>query len=108
MTQCDIHTQIAAVLQDHSPLDNWTECGCGKWRAWTADGPNGCHEEHVAEVLVRELGLTPEWGNGDKDESKPRMLWGTDCEDEVREWCTSHNSTPFTRYVTAWTPEGTE
>lgn len=48
--------KIAEVLQDHSTLENWRECSCGKWRAWTSDGPSGCYEEHAAAAIAAALG----------------------------------------------------
>lgn len=55
--------KIVEVLENHPALENWRECGCGEWRAWTKDGPNGNYEEHIAAVLVAALELTQVWSD---------------------------------------------
>lgn len=46
---------IAETLQSHEMQDGGIACGCGEWRGWTADGPNGLWEEHVTGHILQQL-----------------------------------------------------
>lgn len=46
---------IADALQNHPIQDGGISCGCGEWRAWADDGPNGCWEEHATGHIVSAI-----------------------------------------------------
>lgn len=55
----NLRTRIAAVQADHSLLHS---CG-NEWKCYCLDEGNNetaWHRDHVADVLIRELGLTEE------------------------------------------------
>ena len=61
MTEQDLHTRIAAVIDEH-PLcwDN----GEGDWRCFChADTVPGGWAQHVADAVIAELGLWKQWSN---------------------------------------------
>lgn len=56
----DLRTRIAAVVDEH-PL-SWDN-GEGDWRCFChADTVPGGWAIHVADAVIRELGLPPTWG----------------------------------------------
>ena len=53
---------------------------------------------HLSEVIVRELGLRPEWGALDDEDSG----FLADSREELKVW---GNETIKYRYITDWKPE---
>lgn len=96
----DLRTRIAAVQASHHHWDyaGALTCACGEdfgvddagWEAAVTDWA-----QHVADAVIRELGLRQEWGA--LDETDSGCIY--DSADEVR---TLPRETVKSRYVTEW------
>jgi len=89
----DLRTRIAAVVYAHDCWDysGGLECRCGSQFGFDDDDPQGDAitpwSEHVADAVIRELGLREQTGN---DAAYPQVI---PCADYLR---THH------RFVTDW------
>lgn len=94
----DLRARIADVLRLHqwratvrtSDDDPVLDCSCGVAFGGALDCQRGAfdsHREHVADAVIRELGLRPEKG---QRSNATGPLWG------------SNNRHTVTRYVTEW------
>lgn len=80
----DLRTRIAAALGEHGELGN--DCRCGwQWLGYNfAPTTHTAYDEHLADVLIRELGLPPTWGkpsfeNGTTDQVDTPIRYVTEC-----------------------------